>query len=357
EKLKGFSIGGIRGDEDELFPDPSFADDSGNRKLQQGCSSYKVVEVAIAYDSSFCSRVAGGSSDTARSVVEETVARAALLFEEICIRVRLSYLEGCCDPSQDPYRKVTAGTFNNACGSDQGALRAFRDMWEDSRTHVKRDTAHLFHGTNFPGTVRRAVVGSSHVSDPDNSANYLMEASINSASDGISSQSTRSIQNYVNGRSCVSTEKGDRKRGNNRGGYNSEDPDDGESFRLESAQHQGLCVAVQGDLTNGTPVNMERCDDSSASQNWLWNSKTHLVQSAAGNKCLFPSGNARDGARMVVWDCNPSFSYAEWSYYNDRSLRPDASTNKCLDVLDSDRETLQMWQCNGTQDKEWVVRR
>jgi len=226
-------------------------------------------------------------------------------------------------------------------------------------------------------------MGAPHVSDPGNSGNFLMEPSLNSASNGVSSQSTRSIQNYVNRRSCVSTENGnggsgggnnddgggngggDDDGGDNDGGGGDNDEDgngggdsEGDPFRLESALHQGLCVSVQGGrLTNGTPVNLERCNDSSSSQNWIWDQQTHLIQSAAGNKCLYPRGNARNGARMVVWDCNPSFSYAEWSYYNDQTLRPDFSTRKCLDVLNSNGRTLQMWQCNGTRDKRWVVRR
>jgi len=178
-----------------------------------------------------------------------------------------------------------------------------------------------------------------------------MEPYLNSASNGLSSQSTRSIQNYVNRRSCVSTENGDSNGDDSGAGLG------GDSFRLESAVHHGFCVAVQGDLTNGTPVNLERCNDSSSSQNWSWDQQTRLIKSAAGNKCLYPRGNARNGARMVVWDCNPAFSYAEWSYYNDLTLRPEFSTRKCLDVLNSDGQTLQMWRCNGTRDKQWVVRK
>jgi len=150
EKLKGLSIGGIRGDEDELFD--SDVDDSGTRKLQQGCSSYKVVEVAIAYDSTFCSRVAGGRPETARSVVEAAVARATLLFEEICVRVRLSHLEGYCTASEDPYQTAIA-TNNIGCGNQRGALQVFQDIWQSSRGNVNRDTAHLFYGANFPGSV------------------------------------------------------------------------------------------------------------------------------------------------------------------------------------------------------------
>ncbi|CAJ1924303.1 unnamed protein product [Cylindrotheca closterium] len=402
QKLKGLSIGGIRGDEDELILDPNIDDDSGNnRKLQQGCSSYKVVEVAIAYDSSFCSQVARGSPDTARSVVEAAVARAALLFEEICIRVRLSHLEGYCTASQDPYRTAMA-TNDIGCGSRRGALQVFQNIWQNSRTNINRDAAHLFYGTNFPGSAIGCAstpalcnsqsygvnqmsissnpifqgnlfahelghnMGSPHVSDPTNSGNFLMEPSLNSASNGLSSQSTRSIQNYISRRSCVSTEDGDSNGGggdtggDNNGDDNNGGGSNGESFRLESSLHQGFCVAVQGNvnLTNGTPVNLERCNDSSSAQNWIWDPQTRLIQSTApGNKCLYPLGNARNGARMVVWDCNPSFSYAEWSYYSDRSLRPDFATRKCLDVLNANGETLQMWQCNGTQDKQWLVRR
>jgi hypothetical protein len=193
-----------------------------------------------------------------------------------------------------------------------------------------------------------------------------MEPSINSASSGFTSQSTNSIQSYLNSKSCIANENGGGGEDNNDGGDGDDgsgngdgdnDDSEGNSFRLESSQHRGYCISALGEAANGTPVNLEPCDDSSGSQNWLWNEQTHLISSSLGNsKCLLPAGNAGRGARLVLWDCDPRYSYAAWSYYNDNSLRPDYDTWRCIDVKNSDRTTLQMWQCSGSKDKKWLVR-
>jgi hypothetical protein len=150
QKVKEFSMGGIRGEDDELvLVEEDFR--GHHRELQQSCSSYKVIDVAIAYDSSFCSRVAGGSSSQARTVVEQTVARASLLYERICVRVKLSHLEGYCSADQDPY--VQAVGYNNiGCSGSYGVLQAFRDYWNRNRRNINRDAAHFFYGSNFPGS-------------------------------------------------------------------------------------------------------------------------------------------------------------------------------------------------------------
>lgn len=194
--------------------------------------------------------------------------------------------------------------------------------------------------------------------DSGNNGNFLMEPSINSASSGFSSQSSSRIQSYLNSKSCIATENGE-------GGGNVDEDDgnggNGDSetnfFRLESSEHRGYCISVQGEPANGSPVTLDPCDDSSRSQNWFWDEQTHLFSSSYANtKCLLPTGNARNGATLVLWDCDPRFSYASWGYYNDNSLRLDSAAWKCLDVKNSDSTTLQMWQCNGSEDKKWLVR-
>jgi hypothetical protein len=150
QKVKEFSMGGIGGEDDEfVLVEEDFR--GHHRELQQSCSSYKVIDVAIAYDSSFCSMVAGGSSSQARTVVEQTVARASLLYERICVRVKLSHLEGYCSAAQDPY--VQAVSYNNiGCSGSYGVLQAFRDYWNSNRRNINRDAAHFFYGSNFPGS-------------------------------------------------------------------------------------------------------------------------------------------------------------------------------------------------------------
>lgn len=149
-KIERFSMGGIGSEDDEVVVvDQEFHDH--HRGLQEGCSSFKVIDVAIAYDSTFCSRVAGGSAIQARAIVEQIVARASLLYERICVRVEISHLEGYCSVTEDPYAQAI-GYNNIGCGSSYGALQAFRDYWNINRRNINRDAAHFFYGSNFPGS-------------------------------------------------------------------------------------------------------------------------------------------------------------------------------------------------------------
>eukprot|EP00980_Cylindrotheca_fusiformis_P010714 scaffold2401_cov111-Cylindrotheca_fusiformis.AAC.6 len=423
QKLDEFSIGPIKGEDDEVVLLDQYS--GHHRDLQEYCASYKVIEVAIAYDSTFCSTVAGGSSSQARERIEQIVARTSLLYEPICVRVRLSHLEGYCTAALDPYVQVVR--YNNiGCGITFGALQAFRNYWNMHRQNIRRDAAHLFFGRNLPGGAigcasRPALcnslayganemsftsdiqlqanlfahelghnAGAPHLNDRSNQGNFIMEPSLNSATSGFSSQSKKQIQGYLNSKSCIASE--DRGDGNNNDGNgivntdndnkapeekdddgiadpeeenddDIEDPkgddDDSESsyFRLESYQYRGYCLQILGQPENGTPVALLPCYDKSTTQNWSWDKQTHLMSSLSNtNKCLFPTGAARRGGRLVIWDCDPSYSYAAWSYYGDNSLRPDSVETMCIDVMNSDGTTLQMWYCNGTDDKKWLVR-
>jgi hypothetical protein len=84
------------------------------RKLQ-GCSSFKVIEVAIAYDSSLCSKFFGSSQDTAQAVVD-VIAQASAFYEVFCYKVRLVHLEGYCESSTDPYRQLLESS-TDVCGT------------------------------------------------------------------------------------------------------------------------------------------------------------------------------------------------------------------------------------------------
>jgi len=63
------------------------------RPSQPSCSSFIVVEVAIAYDSSFCSFF-GGSPEEATSAVQMIIAQTSLKYKRICVKVVLSHVEG-----------------------------------------------------------------------------------------------------------------------------------------------------------------------------------------------------------------------------------------------------------------------
>lgn len=63
-----------------------------HRLLQAGCSSLRVIEVAIAYESSFCSDMGGAAN--ANAAVQQIVSRASALYQtELCAKIEISHLE------------------------------------------------------------------------------------------------------------------------------------------------------------------------------------------------------------------------------------------------------------------------
>lgn len=126
------------------------------RNLQSGCSSFRVIEVAIAYESSYCSAVGGASN--ANAAVQQIVARASTLYENnFCGKIEISHLEGFCNADSDPYR---AGVLlnNSGCGRI-GLLDFFANFWRTNRASITRDSAHLFSGTGLECTGNSCVIG------------------------------------------------------------------------------------------------------------------------------------------------------------------------------------------------------
>jgi hypothetical protein len=123
----------------------------GGRFLQSSdCSSLHVIEVAIAFDSTFCVSHDGGRAS--RQEIERIVARSSLLYGQqgVCAKLVISHLEGFCTDSEDPYR---AGVDLNdiGCQSD-GLLNVLRDFWNANRESVRRDAAHLFYARDLAGS-------------------------------------------------------------------------------------------------------------------------------------------------------------------------------------------------------------
>lgn len=123
-------------------------DTNGNeiRRVQSGCSAFRIIEVAIAYESTFCSAM--GGSGNADAVVQQIVSRASSLYERnLCAKIQISHMEGFCSTSSDPYR---AGVMLNDSGCNGGGLlEFFDDYWSRNRGSVRRDAAHLFSGTGL----------------------------------------------------------------------------------------------------------------------------------------------------------------------------------------------------------------
>jgi len=219
-------------------------DENGNRRAKsidpehfhrelQGCNTFTSIDVAIVYDSSFCSRY-GGTATGAQSRIDAIVGMASRHYEVpgLCTTLRISDLEGYCDPNTDIYRDVI--------GSDN-LLSIFREHWNSDRQSRPRDAAHLFSGTDFSDNdaVGRALTstvcnlqaaygidwmtwtddlnvqsllfahevghnaGAPHFGN-ENTGN-IMNPVLNSGSNGFSSTSINNISSYLNQQSCLST--------------------------------------------------------------------------------------------------------------------------------------------------------
>ena len=105
-----------------------------DRFLQSnGCSSFRVVEVALAFDSTFCAKQ--GGEQATRQEIERIVARASLMYQTqgVCTKLVISHLEGFCSSSQDPYRTGVNTNDIGCSGNGFGLLPAFKQYWQANR--------------------------------------------------------------------------------------------------------------------------------------------------------------------------------------------------------------------------------
>jgi len=193
------------------------------RHLQSGCSMLRVIEVAIAYDSSFCSKMNGASN--ANAVIQQIVARVSTQYQnDFCGKVQISYIEGFCDPSTDPY---AAGVRLNQSGCGiSGLLQFFSNFWSTNRGSVRRDAAHLFAGTSFEcDNTGSCVIGCANVQSLcDTRSSYGVnhitfftdrqlqsdllahELGHNCGATHGNPNNNQVISNYLAGSSCISVE-------------------------------------------------------------------------------------------------------------------------------------------------------
>jgi hypothetical protein len=210
------------------------------RSLQASCSSFRNIQVAIAFDSSFCASF--GGRDGATQEVERIVATASTSYYRrpgLCVNLQIVRLEGYCDSGSDPYNR---GPILSGC-NNEGMLDFFQDFWEQNRRNIPRDAAHLFRSrpftdqrtigcaytdalcggaaygvNNFAGqsTVRRAVLfahelghnsGAGHIQST-NAGQFIMEPSVNAGTNGFAQESKNAILNHIGRVDCIGTVSG-----------------------------------------------------------------------------------------------------------------------------------------------------
>jgi len=123
-------------------------DASGETRAKSSCVSFRKIDLAIAYESSFCAAHSSNSVD-ADNAATSLVGLVSTMYEQedLCVKVKISHLEGYCDPATDPYTQYV-NLNNSGCSSD-GLLQGFGEYWNRNRVGVARDTAHLLSGTGL----------------------------------------------------------------------------------------------------------------------------------------------------------------------------------------------------------------
>lgn len=141
---------------------------------QQPCAEYRLLELAVAYDSSFCAMHSQGISSVADNDVSALIAMTSARYEQdmVCIRYEISHLEGYCDPESDPYKEFLDRD-GKLCDDDLGLFYSFRNHWNVSKSNVHRDAAMLITGASFHCSGEKCAGGcASHSSTCDEAIAY-----------------------------------------------------------------------------------------------------------------------------------------------------------------------------------------
>ena len=263
-----------------------------DRSLQSSCSSFKVIEVAIAFDSSFCARE-GGSVSSTKSSVQNIVAAASVYYQRqgVCTKIMISHLEGNCSSGADPYRSmVSSGDMTCSNASSRDILRNFKGYWRQNRSSINRDAAHLFFSKTITGRATIGCAGTNglcrkdhgygvnnvgftsqthrrahlfahelghNVGLPDNSGNGHLMGSVGSTNNGWTSSNVSQLKSKLNGHSCVSTEGG---HGNCRDSPESWHDSDGPMYDCDWYSRDGNCAKHGNGFANrGKTANQACC--------------------------------------------------------------------------------------------------
>lgn len=115
-----------------------------------GCHEYRLLELAVVYDVSFCKEYGG----TQKEADNQAIFLVALVSsrnqqDNFCLKVEISHLEGYCDATKDPYREMIALGVSGCRSEDEGIglLPNFQNYWNANRTSISRDTVALLTGT------------------------------------------------------------------------------------------------------------------------------------------------------------------------------------------------------------------
>jgi len=220
------------------------SDESASGKTKNACASFKEIELAVAYESSFCTKNSNSKNKSDQKVIQ-VVAGVSVKYQQtgLCTKVKIVHMEGYCDSAIDPYKEFV-DLNNSGCGGS-GLLQGFQKYWNNNRGNIIRDDAQLFSGTGLECSGNgscvigcayvRALCGQSaygvnYVMFSSNSnrqqvlvahelghncgakhydpQGYIMSPSVNEASNGFSSVSTNSFLQHFDQVTCIDDETG-----------------------------------------------------------------------------------------------------------------------------------------------------
>ncbi|CAJ1965169.1 unnamed protein product [Cylindrotheca closterium] len=119
-----------------------------DRQLQQACSEYKVIRLAVRYDSRFCAEVGNGTPEGAVAFGNTIIELMNPFFNvaPLCMKVELCSIEGSCSANADPYRNMLDNG-NTVCDDNDSTalLDNFRGLF-NPRPPQGCDSTHLFFG-------------------------------------------------------------------------------------------------------------------------------------------------------------------------------------------------------------------
>ncbi|KAI5829330.1 ricin B-like lectin [Schizophyllum commune Tattone D] len=115
------------------------------------------------------------------------------------------------------------------------------------------------------------------------------------------------------------------------------------------------CLDVAGAAENGTPVDINDCNGSSA-QNWVLARGGTAVKLAGTNFCLDAGEDIANGASMKLWQCYEGLAQQTW-YYTDDNRLAVMGYGQCLDLTTGilvNGNGMQTWTCtDGNTNQIW----
>ncbi len=131
----------------------------------------------------------------------------------------------------------------------------------------------------------------------------------------------------------------------------------GVSYGAEIVGLGGNCLDVtEGKRSNGTPVQMWRCEGN---ENQQWRVDNGRIRWARTDMCLdVRDGKRGNGTTVQIWQCERGNRNQDFNVERNRIVW--AGNNKCMDVSNgstADGARVHMWDCQRRNpNQEWSVR-